>query len=235
MLILKFVDTYYGKVRALKKISFQVGRKNVVTLLGANGAGKTTTMRTIMGFITPSGGDIEFEGRRINGISPAKIVRLGISMVPERRQIFPLMTVRENLEIGAFTRKDRGVVRKDYDRIYELFPVLAARKKQLGSTLSGGEQQMLAISRAIMSRPNLLLLDEPSLGLAPMLVDQIFETIKNINVREECTILLVEQNAHIALSISHTAYILECGEIILHGAADVLKENDDVKKAYLGE
>ena len=235
MLNLKVVDTYYGKVQALKKISFQVERKRVVTLLGANGAGKTTTMRTVAGFITPSGGDIEFEGKRINGISPAKIVRLGISMVPERRQIFPLMTVLENLEIGAFTRKDRRAVRKDYDRMYELFPVLAARKKQLGSTLSGGEQQMLAISRAIMSRPKLLLLDEPSLGLAPMLVDQIFETIKNINAQEECTILLVEQNAHIALSVSHTAYILECGEIVLHGAADELKENDEVKKAYLGE
>jgi len=235
MLNLKYVDTHYGRVPALKKISFQVERKRVVTLLGANGAGKTTTMRTIVGLITPSGGDIEFEGTRINGFSPAKIVRLGISMVPERRQIFPLMTVRENLEIGAFTRKDRKAVRKDYDRMYELFPVLAARKKQLGSTLSGGEQQMLAISRAIMSRPKLLLLDEPSLGLAPMLVDQIFETIKNINSQEECTILIVEQNAHIALSISHRAHILECGEIVLHGAADELKENDEVKKAYLGE
>jgi len=235
MLNLKYVDTHYGRVPALKKISFQVERKRVVTLLGANGAGKTTTMRTIVGLITPSGGDIEFEGTRINGFSPAKIVRLGISMVPERRQIFPLMTVRENLEIGAFTRKDRKAVRKDYDRMYELFPVLAARKKQLGSTLSGGEQQMLAISRAIMSRPKLLLLDEPSLGLAPMLVDQIFETIKNINSQEECTILIVEQNAHIALSISHRAYILECGEIVLHGAADELKENDEVKRAYLGE
>ncbi|MGA2960020.1 MAG: ABC transporter ATP-binding protein, partial [Thermodesulfobacteriota bacterium] len=181
MLQVRAIDTFYGKVQALKRVSFEVPAKEIVTLLGANGAGKTTTMRTIVGLITPSHGQIEFEGMRINTFSPSRIVRLGISMVPERRQIFPQMTVLGNLEMGAFIRKDPGGIRDDLKKVYDLFPVLKERKDQLGATLSGGEQQMLAISRALMARPKLLLLDEPSLGLAPILVEQIFETIKVIN------------------------------------------------------
>jgi branched-chain amino acid transport system ATP-binding protein len=192
-------------------------------------------MRTIVGLITPSHGQIEFEGMRINTFSPSRIVRLGISMVPERRQIFPQMTVLGNLEMGAFIRKDPGGIRDDLKKVYDLFPVLKERKDQLGATLSGGEQQMLAISRALMARPKLLLLDEPSLGLAPILVEQIFETIKVINSLEGCAIFLVEQNAQIALNISRFGYILECGEVVIRDESVRLRENEEVKKAYLGE
>jgi branched-chain amino acid transport system ATP-binding protein len=235
MLKARAIDTYYGKVQALKRVSFEVPAKEIVTLLGANGAGKTTTMRTIVGLINPSHGQIEFEGMRINSFSPSRIVRLGISMVPERRQIFPQMTVLENLEMGAFIRRDARGIRDDLKKVYDLFPVLKERKGQLGATLSGGEQQMLAISRALMARPKLLLLDEPSLGLAPLLVGQIFETIKVINSLEGCTIFLVEQNAQIALDISRFGYILECGEVVMQDESARLRENEDVKKAYLGE
>ncbi len=234
MLSVRSVDTYYGKVQALKDVSLEISAKKIVTLLGANGAGKTTTMRTIAGLIAPARGQIEFEGEKINGLSPSRIVRLGISMVPEGRQIFPQMTVLENLEMGAFIIRDARGIRGDMEKVYKLFPVLKERKGQLGATLSGGEQQMLAISRGLMSRPKLLLLDEPSLGLAPLLVDQIFETIQRINIMEGCTIFLVEQNARISLSISQFGYIMECGEVVLHDESGKLQENEDVKKAYLG-
>jgi branched-chain amino acid transport system ATP-binding protein len=234
MLSIKSIDTYYGKVQVLRGVSLEIPSQKIVTLLGANGAGKTTTMRTIMGFIVPAKGEIEFEGRRINGFAPSKIVRLGISLVPERRLIFPQMTVLENLGMGAFIRRDTRKIREDLDLVYGLFPVLQERRKQIGATLSGGEQQMLAISRAIMSKPKLLLLDEPSLGLAPLIVDQIFDTILKINQAERCTIFLVEQNARIALSISQWGYIMEVGEVVMQDESEKLQKNAEVKKAYLG-
>jgi len=234
MLAIKSIDTYYGKVQVLKEVSLEIPSRKIVTLLGANGAGKTTTMRTIMGFIVPAKGEIEFEGRRINGFSPSKIVRLGISLVPERRLIFPQMTVLENLGMGAFIRRDTRKIREDLNHVYGLFPILQERRKQLGATLSGGEQQMLAIGRAIMAKPKLMLLDEPSLGLAPLIVDQIFETILKINQAEGCTIFLVEQNARVALSISQWGYIMEVGELVMQDESEKLQKNEEVKKAYLG-
>jgi len=235
MLSVKSIDAYYGKVQVLKEVSLEVPPERIVTLLGSNGAGKTTTMRTILGLIVPTKGEIEFQNQKINGFSPSKIVRMGISLVPERRLIFPQMTVLENLEMGAFVRRDARAIREDLKFVYELFPILHERRKQIGATLSGGEQQMLAISRAIMSNPKLMLLDEPSLGLAPLIVGQIFETIRKINEVEGCTIFLVEQNARLALSISQFAYIMEVGEVVIHDYSDKLRENGEVKKAYLGE
>ena len=235
MLSIQSINAFYGKVQVLKNVSLEIQAKKVVTLLGGNGAGKTTTMRTITGLLNPAGGRIEFEGKRVDKLSPSRIVQLGISMVPEGRLIFPQMTVFDNLEMGAFIRKDSGGIREDLNRIFQIFPVLQQRRNQLSATLSGGEQQMLVIGRALMSRPKILLLDEPSLGLAPLLVDTIFEVIKRINREEERTIFLVEQNARIALSISQFGYIMDVGEIVLHGESESLKKNDDVRKAYLGE
>lgn len=206
----------------------------IVSLIGANGAGKSTTLRALSGLIKPAGGTIEFEGKSINGCSAKAIVEAGLSHCPEGRQIFPRMTVLENLELGAYTRKDKKNLPMDYDRIFEYFPVLSQRRSQLGGTLSGGEQQMLAIGRALMSRPKLLLLDEPSLGLAPLLVEKIFEIIQSIN-REGMTVLLIEQNAWQALNISHRGYVLETGCVSMSGAAAELLHNDHVRKAYLGE
>ena len=234
MLSIKSIDTYYEKVQVLRGVSLEIPAQKIVTLLGANGAGKTTTMRTIMGFIVPAKGEVEFEDRRINGFSPSKIVRLGISLVPERRLIFPQMTVLENLAMGAFIRRDTRKIQEDLNLVYGLFPILQERRKQIGATLSGGEQQMLAISRAIMSKPKLLLLDEPSLGLAPLIVDQIFDTILKINQAERCTIFLVEQNARIALSISQWGYIMEVGEVVMQDESEKLQKNEEVKRAYLG-
>jgi len=235
MLTLRSVSAYYGKVQVLKDISLEIQAKKIVTLLGANGAGKTTTMRTITGLLPPARGRIELEGKRIDRLPPNRIVQLGISMVPEGRLIFPQMTVYENLEIGAFIRRDAKGVREDFNRVFEIFPVLKERRNQLSATLSGGEQQMLAIGRALMSRPKILLLDEPSLGLAPLLVNMIFDVIEKINIQEQCTMFLVEQNARMAFSISHFGYIMEVGEVVLQGEAENLQRNDDVKKAYLGE
>ena len=235
MLSIQSINAFYGKVQVLKNVSLEIQPKKIVSLLGANGAGKTTTMRTITGLLNPTGGRIEFEGKRIDKLSPSRIVKSGISMVPEGRIIFPQMTVFGNLEMGAFIRKDPKGVRQDLDRVFQIFPVLQERKNQLSATLSGGEQQMLVIGRALMSRPKILLLDEPSLGLAPLLVDTIFEVIQRINREEERTIFLVEQNARIALSISQFGYIMEVGEIVLHGDSESLQKNDDVRKAYLGE
>ena len=234
MLELRNLRTYYGNILALKDVSIKVLPGEIITLIGANGAGKTTTLMSISGIVPPRSGEVLFAGRNVHHLRPEEIVALGISHVPEGRHIFPQMTVAENLDMGAFLRCDRGEVRKDLGYIYELFPVLAERRHQLGGTLSGGEQQMLAISRALMARPRLLLLDEPSLGLAPRLVKLIFQIIRKINAEQGTTILLVEQNANMALRIAHRGYVMETGRIVMEGAADILLHNEDVKRAYLG-
>lgn len=221
----------YGKIEALHGISFHVNEGEIVTLIGANGAGKTTTLRTICGLLQPRSGSITLEGQRIDRLPAHKIVSLGLSMSPEGRRIFGRMTVRENLEMGAFTRKDS--IAQDLERVFTLFPRLKERLPQKGGTLSGGEQQMLAIGRALMARPKLLLLDEPSLGLAPLMVAQIFSIIREINAAGT-TVLLVEQNAHQALGVAHRAYVLETGRVTLEGPAAELAQNPQVKAAYLG-
>jgi branched-chain amino acid transport system ATP-binding protein len=234
MLEIKDLHTYYGNIHALKGISLQVEQGEVVTLIGSNGAGKTTTLRTIQGLLRPREGTILFEGGSLGSLSTQAIVRLGISQSPEGRLIFPRMTVQENLEMGAFSRRDSLGIKSDTERILHLFPRLRERINQKGGTLSGGEQQMLAIGRAMMARPRLLLLDEPSMGLAPMLVTQIFSIIREIN-EQGTTVLLVEQNARMALTVAHRGYVLQTGEIVLAGAAKDLQSNETVRKAYLGE
>lgn len=224
----------YGKIRALKGISFEVKEGEIVTLVGANGAGKTTTVNAISGMVPAVSGTVEFQGKAISGRDPRDIVISGISHCPEGRQIFPRLTVMENLELGAYTRKDKKNLQQDYERIYEYFPIVKERQKQLAGTLSGGEQQMVAIGRALMSRPRMLLLDEPSLGLAPLLVDKIFEIIRAIN-QEGVTVLLIEQNAFQALQVAHRGYVMETGTITLSGPSQDLLANEHVKKAYLGE
>jgi branched-chain amino acid transport system ATP-binding protein len=223
----------YGEIPALKGISLTVGAGEIVALLGSNGAGKTTTLRTLSGLLAPRAGDIVLEGRPIAGLPAHVIVRRGIAHVPEGRRIFNRLTVRENLEMGAYTRSDAGVA-ADLERVFALFPRLRERRAQVAGTLSGGEQQMLAIARALMGSPRLLLLDEPSMGLAPVLVEQIFETVQDIN-RQGTTILLVEQNAALALDVAQRAYVLETGSIVLSGAAADLARDQDVRRAYLGE
>jgi branched-chain amino acid transport system ATP-binding protein len=236
MLTLTNIHTFYGPIEALKDINIEVKQGEIVCLIGSNGAGKSTTLMTISGILKPSSGSIQFEGKTINGIPPHRIVKMGISQVPEGRRIFPKLTVKENLEMGAYSKfKVQSLKFKvQLDKIYELFPVLKERHKQLGGTLSGGEQQMLAIGRALMPSPKLLLLDEPSLGLAPIIVSKIFKTIKEVN-REGVTVLLVEQNARAALKLSNRGYVLENGKIILEGKGEDLLSNEQVKKAYLGE
>ncbi len=233
VLELKNVHTYYGKIHALKGINLIVNKGEIVTLIGANGAGKTTTLRTISGMIHPKEGEVLFEGAPIHHLPAHKIVQKGIGHVPEGRRIFPRLTVEENLDIGAYLTNDRHEVEKRKAEVFELFPRLEERRRQLGGTLSGGEQQMLAIGRALMQDPRILLLDEPSMGLAPVLVDAIFEIIAELNHRGK-TILLVEQNALKALQVAHRGYVLQTGEIILEGPAKELAENEEVKKAYLG-
>jgi len=233
MLAVDNLVTHYGPVEALKGISLQVDPGEIVTLIGANGAGKSTTLRTISGLIRPTRGSITYEGRDMTSLPPEHIVAMGIAHVPEGRRVFPLMSVMENLELGAYVRRDAAGVRDDLDRVFTLFPRLAERRTQLAGTLSGGEQQMLAIGRALMARPKLLLLDEPSMGLAPRIVESIFAIITQIN-REGTTILLVEQNANLALSVAHKGYVLETGRIVLSDRADRLLTNDEVRKAYLG-
>lgn len=233
MLELSHVDLHYGMIHALKDISLKVNEGEIVTLIGANGAGKTSTLASISGLQQPSKGDVIFKGMSMKGISAPKRVGLGLSHVPEGRHIFPRMTVYENLELGAYLRKDRAEIRKDIQQVYERFPRLEERKHQHAGTLSGGEQQMLAMGRALMSRPKMLLLDEPSMGLAPLLVKEIFEIVKDINATGT-TVLLVEQNAKMALSIAHRAYVIETGSIVLSGDAKDLMNSDSVKKAYLG-
>ena len=234
MLRLEDVHTSYGHIRALKGISLEVKAREIICLIGANGAGKSTTLMTISGILRPSRGRVVFKGEEIQAAAADAIVARGISQVPEGRRIFPRLTVRENLEMGAFLRTDAGGVREDLDRVFGLFPVLEERQKQLGGTLSGGEQQMLAIARALMARPTLLLLDEPSLGLAPIIVQQIFQIIREINA-QGTTVFLVEQNAHMALSIAHRGYVMETGTIVLVDEAKSLLSNEMVRKAYLGE
>ena len=233
MLELKSVRTYYGNIEALKEISLTVSEGEIITLIGANGAGKSTTLMSISGIVPPRFGEILFLDKPIHDLNPDEIVALGISQVPEGRRIFPQLTVLENLDMGAFLRKDKAGIKKDMDHIFSLFPILAERQHQGGGTLSGGEQQMLAISRALMARPRLLLMDEPSLGLAPLIVRVIFDIIKKIN-EEGTTIFLVEQNAHMALKVAHRGYVMENGRITLEGNAQNLLVNEEVKKAYLG-
>jgi branched-chain amino acid transport system ATP-binding protein len=223
----------YGEIRALKGVTFQVGEGEVVALLGNNGAGKTTTLRAISGLLAPREGDVVFEGGSLVGVASHAIVRRGVTHVPEGRRIFNRLSVLENLEMGAFTRSDSDV-RADIDRVFTIFTRLHERRTQVAGTLSGGEQQMLAIGRALMAKPRLLLLDEPSMGLAPVLVEQIFETVQTIN-RQGVTILLVEQNAAMALSIAGRGYVLETGGIVLEGSARDLADNPEVRRAYLGE
>jgi branched-chain amino acid transport system ATP-binding protein len=226
------IHTFYGNIEALKGVSLEVEQGEIVTLIGSNGAGKSTTLRSISGLTPPSEGAIRFDGKEIGETPPQDIVRLGISQAPEGRKIFPRMSVRENLELGGFLRRDERV-ESDFDRVYDLFPRLKEREKQKGGTLSGGEQQMLAIGRAIMADPKLLLLDEPSMGLAPILVERIYETIAEIN-KQGTTILLVEQNANYALDVSKRGYVLETGTIALTDESRKLRENPEVQRAYLG-
>jgi branched-chain amino acid transport system ATP-binding protein len=232
LLELEDVHSYYGNIEALKGISLYVDEGECVTLIGSNGAGKSTTLRSISGLTPPRVGSIRFDGQEIGETPPQEIVRLGISLSPEGRKIFPRMTVRENLDLGAYLRRD-GDIGRDLDRVYDLFPRLKEREKQKAGTMSGGEQQMLAMGRALMAEPKLLLLDEPSMGLAPVLVERIYETIEEIN-KQGTTVLLVEQNANFALSVSNRAYVLETGTIALSDESSKLRENPEVQRAYLG-
>jgi branched-chain amino acid transport system ATP-binding protein len=227
------IDVFYGNIQALKGVSLEVKKGEIVTLIGANGAGKSTLLKTISGLLKPKQGDILYEGKSIAGKAAQTIVKQGISHVPEGRRIFANMTVEENLELGAFLRKDKPGIQQDFEKVYQLFPRLYERRKQLAGTLSGGEQQMLAIGRALMARPRLLLLDEPSMGLAPLLVKTIFRIIEEIN-SFGTTILLVEQNANMALSVADRAYVIESGRVVLSGTAQELNASEQVKKAYLG-
>ncbi len=233
LLEVRDLHTYYDNIAALRGVSLTVSEGEIVALIGANGAGKSTLLKSITGLTPPRQGEILMEGRRLNGVPAHAVVRLGVAMVPEGRQIFGRLSVFENLEMGAFTRIDNEAVKRSFERVFELFPRLAERREQIGGTLSGGEQQMLAIGRAIMAAPRLLLLDEPSMGLAPILVQQIFRTIREIN-REGASILLVEQNANAALSLANRGYVLRVGQIVMEDAAEALKENEQVKEAYLG-
>jgi branched-chain amino acid transport system ATP-binding protein len=227
------IHTFYDNIEALKGVSLSVEEGEIVTLIGSNGAGKSTTLRSISGLSPPSQGSIKFDGKELAETPAQEIVRLGISQAPEGRHVFPRMSVLENLELGAFLRRDKDVIKGDIDRVFDLFPRLQERKSQKAGTMSGGEQQMLAIGRAMMSDPKLLLLDEPSMGLAPILVERIYETVEEIN-RQGTTILLVEQNANFALEVSKRGYVLETGEVALSDSSDRLRENPDVQKAYLG-
>lgn len=233
MLKIENIDVYYGAIHAIKNLSLEVRQGEIVTLIGANGAGKTTTLKTISGLIRPKNGDIYFEGEKITRVPAQEIVKRGLSHVPEGRRIFANLTVKENLEMGAYLRKDKEGIRKTLENIYSKFPRLKERLGQMAGTLSGGEQQMLAMGRALMSQPKLLLLDEPSMGLAPILVKEIFSIIQEIN-EQGTTILLVEQNARMALSIAHRAYVLETGRVVASGDAQELAQSEQIKKAYLG-
>lgn len=234
MLKLENVQSGYGNKLAIKDVSLEIGQGEIITLIGANGAGKSTTLMTICGVVPCRGGVVKFQHRETQRMNPDEIVKLGICQVPEGRHIFPQLTVKENLDMGAFLRKDKEEIKKDIDYVYSLFPILAERRHQDGGNLSGGEQQMLAMSRALMARPKLLLLDEPSMGLAPLVIKQIFEIIKQINKENNTTIFLVEQNANQALHIADKGYVMETGRITLSGPAKELLDNTDIQKAYLG-
>ncbi len=234
MLKVNSISAAYGPIRALRDVSLEVGEGQIIALLGANGAGKSSTLRVISGLLRPSDGSVAFLGKPIHHRSPESIVAMGISHVPEGRELFAELTVLENLELGAYTRRDRDGIRRDIDRVCEYFPILAERRQQHANSLSGGEQQMLAIARGLMARPRILLLDEPSLGLAPLIVKEIFEIIETINREEKVTILLVEQNANMALAIAAYAYVLETGRIVLADTGPSLRENEAVRRSYLG-
>ena len=228
------VDTYYGELHVLKGVNYDIKQGEIVCLLGGNASGKSTTMKTVLGLVKPRTGTVVYEGETINNLPTAERVRRGIAPVPEARRLFPRMTVLENLEMGAFTRKDSNGIAEDLERVYELFPRVKERLKQQAGTLSGGEQQMVAIGRALMARPRLLCMDEPSMGLSPAFVEQVFEIIQSIN-KQGTTIFVVEQNASMALSIAHRGFVLQTGEVVLSGTAKSLLENEMLKKAYLGE
>jgi len=234
LLKLENVNTYYGNIQALDNVNIEVQEGEIITLIVANGAGKSTALMSVSGIVPPRSGEIYFLGQPITGKPADEIVSLGISQVPEGRRILPYLTVQENLDMGAFLRRDQDGIRKDLEYVFGLFPILADRRNQQGGTLSGGEQQMLAISRALMARPRLLLLDEPSLGLAPLLVQQIFDIISQINRENKTTIFLVEQNAYLALKVAHRGYVMETGRITLTDRASSLLENEQVREAYLG-
>jgi branched-chain amino acid transport system ATP-binding protein len=234
VLKLSNIDTFYGPIQALRNVSLRVEEGEIVSLLGGNACGKSTTMKTILGLVKSRQGTIEFRGKRIDKLSPSAIVRAGISPVLEARRLFPYLTVYENLLMGAYTRTDKQAINQDIEHIYDLFPVVKARYKQLAYTLSGGEQQMVAMARALMARPKLLIMDEPSMGLSPLFVDRIFNIIERINRKQGVSILLVEQNANMALSIAGRGYVLQTGEIVLHDTAQNLLNNPLMQKAYLG-
>ena len=234
LLDLQNLDDHYGAIHALRGVSFRVGQGEIVTLIGANGAGKTTTLRAVSGMLRPSGGQIQYQGVPISGLKPHRLVARGLCHAPEGRGIFPNLTLRENLQLGAFLRRDADGIAKDMERGFKLFPILRERELQMAGTLSGGEQQMLSIARALMARPRLLLLDEPSLGLAPTVVETIFNIIQEIN-KQGVTILLVEQNAHLALGIANHGYVLETGTVVQSGTGADLLRSPEVRKAYLGE
>lgn len=234
LLELQNVNTYYGAIHALKGVDLAVNKGEIVTLIGSNGAGKSTTLKTVSGLLTPKQGQVTFDGQRIDGTPAYRITEMGIAHVPEGRKIFPRLTVLENLEMGAFTVTDQAVRQRNLERVFHLFPRLKERVHQKGGTLSGGEQQMLAIGRALMMSPKLLMLDEPSMGLAPLLVEQIFSIIRQLN-EDGVTILLVEQNALMALEVAHRGYVIQTGTIALHDSAAALRENKSVREAYLGE
>lgn len=234
MLKLSHVDTHYGPIQVLRDVNVEINVGEITCLLGGNASGKSTTLRTIIGMVKPTSGTIEFDGERIDGLNIQQLVERGISMVPENRRIFGRMTVKENLEMGAFLRNDRSGIREDMERVFGLFPRLKERIGQLGGTMSGGEQQMLAMARALMSRPSLLLMDEPSMGLSPLFVQQTFDIIQEIS-RQGTTIFVVEQNANMALSIADRGYVLQTGEIVLADTAANLRENKMMRQAYLGE
>jgi branched-chain amino acid transport system ATP-binding protein len=234
MLQVREIQASYGAILALRNVSLEVPEHAIITMLGANGAGKSSTLQAISGLVRISSGSIEFEGHRIDRLAPERIVEMGIVQVPEGRQLFTDLTVLENLRLGAYTRRDRDGVRRDMQRVFEYFPVLAERQKQSAGTLSGGEQQMLAIGRALMARPRLLLLDEPSLGLAPIITREIFDIVTTLNAEEGLTILLVEQNARLALGIAQYGYVLETGDVVLHATSESLQQDEAVRRSYLG-
>jgi branched-chain amino acid transport system ATP-binding protein len=234
MLKLTEVNTFYGHFHALKNINLEVGDGEIVSLLGGNACGKSTTMKSILGLVKPKSGTIEYNGQEITGLAPSKVVGAGISPVLERRRLFPDLTVEENLAMGAYLRSDRAAIKADMERMAALFPIVAERAKQQAGSLSGGEQQMVAMARALMASPRLLIMDEPSMGLSPKFVETVFEVIQDVNRKEGVAILLVEQNANMALSIASRGYVLQTGEIVLQGSAESLKNNPEMQKAYLG-
>jgi len=228
------IETYYGPTMAIRGVSFDVTEGEIVTILGANGAGKTTILKTVSGLMDPQKGSVSFEGREIQRMDPNRVVGLGISLVPEGRELFPFLSVRDNLQLGAYLRRDQAAIASDLERVFQYFPSVKARASQPAGMLSGGEQQMVAIGRALMARPKMILLDEPSLGLSPKLVKEIFEIIVRINHEDRTTIVLVEQNANVALQVAHYGYILEMGRVVMADSASALLEKDDVKEFYLG-